>query len=86
MAHLQVNLSDEQIEALRCLANQRQTPVSELIRGYVNYLLAGGAPVSVIPDDIPSNRELAQLAETGHAFDWLADEPDLYSLEDGEPV
>lgn len=37
-------------------------------------------------DDLPSSLELALLAEHGGAFDWLNDEPDLYSLEDGEPV
>jgi hypothetical protein len=37
-------------------------------------------------DDRPSGRELALLAESGGAFDWLDEEPDLYSVEDGEPV
>jgi hypothetical protein len=36
--------------------------------------------------DLPSSKELAKLAQIGGAFDWLADEPDLYSLDDGEPV
>jgi hypothetical protein len=30
--------------------------------------------------------ELAAIAQHGGVFDWLADEPDRYSLEDGEPV
>jgi hypothetical protein len=30
----------------------------------------------------PSDRELAYLAMQGGAFDWLAEEPDLYSDED----
>jgi hypothetical protein len=34
----------------------------------------------------PSAQELMQLTEHGNAFDFLHDEPDLYSLEDGEPV
>lgn len=34
----------------------------------------------------PSSNELMYLAEKGKAFDFLHDEPDLYSLEDGEPV
>ena len=33
-----------------------------------------------------SSNELMYLAEKGKAFDFLHDEPDLYSLEDGEPV
>ena len=35
---------------------------------------------------LPDGLELAALAEHGGAFDWLWAEPDLYSLDDGEPV
>ena len=34
----------------------------------------------------PSTSELMQLAQTGSSFDFLQDEPDIYSLKDGEPV
>ena len=34
----------------------------------------------------PSNQELIQLAESGGCFDFLANEPDIYTCEDGEPV
>ena len=34
----------------------------------------------------PSTPELMQLAQTGNSFDFLQDEPDIYSLKDGEPV
>jgi hypothetical protein len=34
----------------------------------------------------PSTRELVQLAQKGGAFNFLDDEPDLYTLADGEPV
>ncbi|MBD2778510.1 hypothetical protein [Iningainema tapete] len=34
----------------------------------------------------PSTQELMQLALMGGAFDFLYDESDIYSLEDGEPV
>jgi hypothetical protein len=39
-------------------------------------------------DDLPepSIQELMHLADRGGAFDFLHDEPDLYTLEDGEPV
>jgi hypothetical protein len=36
-------------------------------------------------DDTPS-REIAALAAAGGAFDWLADEPDLYDDTSGEPI
>lgn len=34
----------------------------------------------------PSTGELVQLAENGGAFTFLDDEPDLYTIADGEPV
>ncbi|MFQ5633364.1 MAG: hypothetical protein ACE5I1_31750 [bacterium] len=33
-----------------------------------------------------SAAEMTQIALSGGAFDWLKDEPDLYSDADGEPV
>lgn len=36
--------------------------------------------------DEPTTDELATLALKGGSFDFLADEPDLYSLEDGDPI
>ena len=85
MAQLSVQLSDEQLRSLRRLAEQQNRPLSELIEDYLLYLLEGGAPIPPMSDE-PSDRELARLAERGGAFDWLADEPDLYSTQDGEPV
>ena len=34
----------------------------------------------------PSTQELMQIAQTGNSFAFLQDEPDIYSLKDGEPV
>lgn len=34
----------------------------------------------------PSTLELMQLAQSGGAFDFLHNEPDLYILEDGESI
>ena len=33
----------------------------------------------------PSQQEIISLAETSNVFKFLNDEPDLYTLEDGEP-
>lgn len=33
-----------------------------------------------------STQELINLAQKGNSFDFLADEPDIYTLEDGESV
>lgn len=34
----------------------------------------------------PSTQELMHLADRGGAFDFLHDEPGLYTIEDGEPI
>lgn len=34
----------------------------------------------------PTIDEIMELAQSGGSFDLLADEPDLYSLEDGESI
>jgi len=34
----------------------------------------------------PSPLEITQLAQSGGAFQFLHDEPDIYTLEDGEPI
>jgi hypothetical protein len=36
--------------------------------------------------DYPSLQDVANLAQIGGAFDFLEHEPDLYTLDDGEPV
>ena len=86
MAQVNVKLSDERFQALRRYAGRRRTPVSWLIKDYVDYLLAGGQTVTPPAPDLPTAMEIATIAQHGGAFDWLAAEPDLYSLEDGEPV
>jgi hypothetical protein len=85
MTQVNVQLSDEQLRSLRRFAERHNRPVAQLIEDYLAYLLAGGAPVRSQADE-PSDRELAALADHGGAFDWLADEPDIYSADDGEPV
>ncbi len=34
----------------------------------------------------PSLQEITNLAQMGGAFDFLESEPDLYTLDDGEPI
>ncbi|MEA5567649.1 hypothetical protein [Anabaena sp. UHCC 0399] len=34
----------------------------------------------------PSSNKLMNLAESGHSFNFLYDEPDIYTLEDGERI
>ncbi len=49
----------------------------------------GQRPVAkLVPvgDDTPAPSEIARLATAGGAFDWLADEPDLYDDTCGEAI
>ncbi|MEA5535849.1 hypothetical protein [Crocosphaera sp. XPORK-15E] len=34
----------------------------------------------------PSAKEIENLVQIGGAFDFLYDEPDIYTIEDGEPI
>ena len=86
MAQLNIKLADEQLEALRRYAARRRTPVSWLIKDYVQYLLSGGQPPPSNDAELPAPLDLAAAAQDGRAFDWLAYEPDLYSPDDGVPV
>jgi len=45
----------------------------------------GEHQVVVVFGDLPS-LDLAAVAQHGGAFDWLEDEPDLYTDADGEPL
>ncbi len=86
MAQLNIKLKPEQLEALRHYAARRRTPVAWLIKDYVEYLLAGGKPMHPAAYEDVSPDQMAALVEKGGTFDWLKNEPDLYSLDDGEPV
>lgn len=74
----QLEISGERLEALKQYASNRGLPVTRLIEGYVAYLLSGGEPVQA--------EDLSDLAQRGGSFDWLGDEPEVYSLADGEPI
>ena len=42
--------------------------------------------MSAEPDRDITSEDLAAIAQHGGAFDWLHDEPEIYSKDDGEPV
>ncbi len=71
-------------ERLARLAKERSTEPEDLVRVYLEYLDAGGIPLPL--DDGPRSSEIAELLMKSSAWAWLADEPDLYTVEDGEPV
>lgn len=80
MAQLNVRLDEDQMALLRRYAARRRTPVSWLVKDYVDYLLKGGAPITADApeggDDLEAS-QLSALAEKGGSFDWLAEEPEV---------
>ena len=85
MFEVTVRLSDEEFAAIQSYADRHRTPIHGLVKEYLAYLIEGGEPVSPTSED-PGADALAEATERGGAFDWLASEPDIYSLADGEPV
>ena len=58
-------------------------------RGQEVVFLDGLRPVArlmPLTEDPPTAQEIAALAMAGGAFDWLADEPDLYDDTCGEAI
>ena len=45
----------------------------------------GEHQVVIVIDDVPS-QDLAAIAQHGGSLDWLNDEPDLYTDQDGEAI
>ena len=70
-------------------AGQLPRLVHEAQDGREVVLLDGLRPVariSPVADDSVSSEDIARLARLGGAFDWLADEPDLYDDTCGEAL
>ncbi len=63
-------------------ASRYHTTAAKLLKAYTCYVGAGGPPV-VIDHSTPTSQDLAS-ALFGRSFQWLRDEPDVYSLDDGE--
>lgn len=68
---MNTKLVDSIIQIVLALTKEEQ----ELFTSKLFYLLSE-----------PTSNELIQLAEQGDSFNFLNDEPDLYSVVDGEPV
>jgi len=77
---LNIKLTDTQHEELRRHAARRRTPVAWLIKDYIDSLADHQAADGV------RAHEPTQAAARGGSFEWLSDEPDLYTAADGEPV
>ena len=71
--------------ALETIAQQERRSVPQAARQLMEEGLrrhAGGT----MPSDDTTADEIAALAAAGEAFDWLADEPELYDDTSGEPL
>lgn len=77
---LNVKLTERQHEALRRYAARRRTPAAWLIKDYVDSLADRSEA------EAARAHEPTQAAASGGSFEWLSEEPDLYTDADGEPV
>ena len=68
---MNTQLVDSLVQAIRSLSAEERAALEEKL---------------FFEADEPTAGELVTLALSGGSFDFLADEPDLYSLEDGEPL
>ncbi|MCU0549091.1 MAG: hypothetical protein MUC48_07065 [Leptolyngbya sp. Prado105] len=69
--NINVPLIDSLVQAIRSLSPAEQALLEEKLWASVSE---------------PSTFELMKLAEQGGAFDFWHDEPDIYMLDDGEPI
>lgn len=83
----QVNLRIEPAlyQALETVAREERRSVPQAAQRLMEEGLRYHVGERVATDDAPAH-EIAALASAGGAFDWLADEPDLYNDSSGEPL
>ena len=83
----QVNLRVEATfyRALEIVARQERRSVPQAARQLLEEGLRQHVGGRALADDT-SSQEIAALAAVGGAFDWLAEEPDLYDDTCGEPL
>lgn len=72
-------------DLLRALAEKERKTVPQTALELLEDALRQQTREVSPPDDLPSH-ELGALAMSCGAFDWLADEPDLYDDTHGEPI
>lgn len=83
MTTISVSVASDAYQLLEAIAESQKASPELLVEQYLEYLVAGGAPLPV-EDDVPI-AGIMRLAEKSSSFAWLKDEPDLYTFEDGEP-
>ncbi|MEM9904151.1 MAG: hypothetical protein AAF921_03915 [Cyanobacteria bacterium P01_D01_bin.44] len=68
---MNTQLIDSLVQIIRSLSTAEQSALEEKLFFDTAY---------------PTTLDLVTLALQGSSFDFLEEEPDLYSLEDGEPI
>lgn len=82
---INVRLEPTLYRALEALARQERRSVPQTAQQLMEEGLRQRVGGRAIADDI-SSQEITALAAAGGAFDWLAEEPDLYDDTCGEPL
>ncbi len=84
---VQVNIRVEPAlyRTLEALARQERRSVPQAALRLIEDGLRRQTRGAAWADDFPP-QEIARLASGGGGFGWLADEPDLYGSDDGEPA
>ena len=68
---MNAQLVESLLQVIMSLSPEERTLLEEKLFAHIPY---------------PSNSELIQLVQSGGCFAFLKDEPDIYTLEDGEPI
>jgi hypothetical protein len=68
---INTQLVDSLIQAILALSSNEQALLLDKLLGEIPY---------------PSTTEMMHLADKGGSFEFWQDEPELYTLDDGEPV
>ncbi len=81
---MDTNLVEQRlIEKIRQLSSPRIVEIED----FIDFLYQRESQEQLSIDrSAPSNHEMLVLAQNGKSFDFLYDEPDLYTLADGAPV
>ncbi|MFM9265298.1 hypothetical protein [Tychonema sp. BBK16] len=68
---MNIQLVDSLIQIILSLSADEQLAIADKLLENIPY---------------PSTHQLMQLAQSGGCFDFLYNEPDIYTLEDGQPI
>ena len=82
---VQIALQPEMYNVLKRIARQEQQSVAQTVQHLLQETLGPQAEADTSEVDISAGH-IAQLAMAGEAWNWLADEPDLYDDACGEAV